>query len=111
MVKSVLLPIDSIIEVVKVSARAVAPIRLATTREPFIVIREKAVERVGRRQEDLVDVRYHEGIPGCLYIPREHKTWGTYWGRRQESNELSSSRTDSRRSCEDMTRIVRASSH
>jgi hypothetical protein len=110
-VKRVLLPIDSIIEVVKVSARAVAPIRLATAREPFIVIREKVSERVGRMKEDLVDVRYHKGVSRCLYTPREHKTWATYWGRRQASNELSSSRTDSRRSCEDMTLIVRASSH
>jgi len=47
-VKRVLLPIDSIMEVVKVSARAVAPIRLARAREPFIVTREKVVERVGR---------------------------------------------------------------
>jgi len=53
LVKSVLLPIDSIMDVVNVWPRTVAPIRLLRARELFIVMKEKVVEGVRRREERL----------------------------------------------------------
>lgn len=51
LVKSVLLPIDSIIEVVNVWPRAVAPIRPVRVREPFIMKRGKVIEGVEEEGE------------------------------------------------------------